>query len=823
MGILSRLIMVLFGLGMGIWVHAQTDSIQRSVADSIQEQKLLVADSNSKEMVRVLLKTRLKQNLKTYHDTKTLSRQKKKLIELRNFAEKLESVLENAPDTHQIARMIKQTEHYYVMALTGIKRDSNTFAVSRNLAASELIMIELLSELDETMLMMDAEINTIDKMQMTFDSLATDTSIYNVPDDTVKFREVVVQLSALSKQLMPFVRKMYTVEYELLKLREQVSGLSDRIKQAIEHINEARSYQEGHVFQREIANLWEDAHLTQNGLNDSVKNPFFRNRIMMLGFLRHNQSLLLFMALLYAGVVALFYFMKHALISQHGDLTVAESNTVFKYPFLSLLYVTLTIGQFFFVYPPFIFQAVIWLVLSGISVFFLFRHTPLFERSNAIRWLLICYPVPVFINLLLIPSDAERYAIAALALVATVLSFVYWKNNRQRLLTNKVVLLMFLLFIICEGGAFFAMCFGRFNLGKTLLTSAYFTVITAIFLIWTQRLVIQLLYFPVNETDGVSHFFEKIKKVQARISGIMNVMVYVGIVIVFFRNFYMYNTFMTWLREIIDAERFIGHYSFTLYSMIVFVVTLVVTFTVNRLLAFVFDNAGAQAEGGTGSKGGLKNWILLVKLGVIITGFFLAFAAAGVPLNKLVIIIGSLGVGIGFGLQNLVNNVISGVVLAFERPFEVSDLVQINSHMGRIKEIGMRSSKIENVDGSEMIVPNGDLLNQQIINWTHSHNNRRIEIVIGLDYGTDIGRAKGLIEAMLLELDEVRKTPAPSVFVSDFKDSDIQIKVLCWVSVDGFLLSRSNVILAIEKLFRENDIVIPFPKLDITIGKEEVK
>jgi small-conductance mechanosensitive channel len=365
------------------------------------------------------------------------------------------------------------------------------------------------------------------------------------------------------------------------------------------------------------------------------------------------------------------------------------------------------------------------------------------------------------------------------------------------------------------------MCFGRFNLGKTLLTSAYFTVITAVFLIWTQRLVIQLLYFPVSETEGMSHFFEKIKKVQERISGIMNVMVYGGIVIVFFRNFYVYNSFMMWLKEIINAERFIGHYSFTLYSMIVFVVTLAVTFTVNRLLAFIFDNAGTPSEGGTASKGGLKNWILLVKLGVIIMGLFLAFAAAGVPLSKLVIIIGSLGVGIGFGLQNLVNNVISGVVLAFERPFEVHDLVEINTHLGRIKEIGMRSSKIENVDGSEMIVPNGDLLNTQIINWTHSHNNRRIEIAIGLDYGSDLGRIKGLLEAMLVELDEVRKTPAPSVLISDFKDSDIAIKVLCWVSVDGFLQSRSNVILAIEKLFRDNDIVIPFPKLDISITKKD--
>src|SRR5688572_8342974 len=122
MHILTRLILVLFGLSMGLGAHAQIDSLEPTLPDSIrlQELKLLVADSNSKQMVRILLKTRLKQNLKTYHDTKILSRQKKKLIELRNFAERLETVLASAPDTHQIARMIKQTEHYYLMALSGI-------------------------------------------------------------------------------------------------------------------------------------------------------------------------------------------------------------------------------------------------------------------------------------------------------------------------------------------------------------------------------------------------------------------------------------------------------------------------------------------------------------------------------------------------------------------------------------------------------------------------------------------------------------------------------------------------------------------------------
>jgi len=163
-------------------------------------------------------------------------------------------------------------------------------------------------------------------------------------------------------------------------------------------------------------------------------------------------------------------------------------------------------------------------------------------------------------------------------------------------------------------------------------------------------------------------------------------------------------------------------------------------------------------------------------------GFFIAVAAAGIPIDKLSIMLGALGVGIGFGLQNIVNNLVSGVIIAFERPIQIGDQIEIGTKSGVVKEIGVRSSKIHSAEGSDIIVPNGDLLSQHLINWTMQDRSKRIEFNISVPYETDIEVARKIIGDKLAKNERVLSLPKPVIIIQDFGEYAISIRTLLWVA-----------------------------------------
>ncbi|MFN3802830.1 mechanosensitive ion channel family protein, partial [Belliella pelovolcani] len=202
-------------------------------------------------------------------------------------------------------------------------------------------------------------------------------------------------------------------------------------------------------------------------------------------------------------------------------------------------------------------------------------------------------------------------------------------------------------------------------------------------------------------------------------------------------------------------------------------------------------------------------------LGVLSLGFLLAIGASGIGFEKIAIVLGALTLGISFGLQTIVNNLVSGVILAFEKPIQVGDNIEVGGRMGTVKDVGIRASKIQGYDGSEIIIPNGDLLSQHLINWTLSDKKRRVELLIGVSYGSDIDLVTDLISRQLA-LDEILKNPEPRVYLQNFADSAIEFRVLFWVeNFDTWVLIRNAVMRGTFKSFKEHGVEIPFPQRDL--------
>jgi len=197
-------------------------------------------------------------------------------------------------------------------------------------------------------------------------------------------------------------------------------------------------------------------------------------------------------------------------------------------------------------------------------------------------------------------------------------------------------------------------------------------------------------------------------------------------------------------------------------------------------------------------------------------GFLLAISALGFDVTKLTIILSALGVGIGFGLQTVVNNFVSGIILLFERPVRVGDYVELGGQWCVIKRIGIRSTTVQTFDMADMVIPNADLVNNQVTNWTLSNRKSRLTIPVGVAYGSDVPLVMETLMACAKANTMVDKTMEPQVLFMGFGESSLDFILRVWVlDADHRLTVTSELHQEIDRRFREAKIEIAFPQRDL--------
>jgi potassium-dependent mechanosensitive channel len=203
---------------------------------------------------------------------------------------------------------------------------------------------------------------------------------------------------------------------------------------------------------------------------------------------------------------------------------------------------------------------------------------------------------------------------------------------------------------------------------------------------------------------------------------------------------------------------------------------------------------------------------------VLLVLFFLAaLTNAGFELNKFTVVTGALGVGVGFGLQNIVNNFVSGLILLFERPIRVGDTIEISGLVGRVRRIGARSSTIHTFQDAEVIVPNSDLVVKEVINWTLTSLRRRVDISVGVAYGTDPERVITLLLELAVAHPAVIDNPKPEAYFLGFGESALNFELRFWTYQENWFQLKSDVAVRLVKVLREGNIEVPFPQRDLHI------
>jgi len=270
-----------------------------------------------------------------------------------------------------------------------------------------------------------------------------------------------------------------------------------------------------------------------------------------------------------------------------------------------------------------------------------------------------------------------------------------------------------------------------------------------------------------------------------------------------------------WLTSILTAEAVIGNLSLSLSDIILFLSILFITYILTTFVKTILEGEilrKMKLPRGIPAAISMITRIFLVTVGIIF-----ALSATGVDMKSFGMLAGALGVGIGFGLQNIVQNFISGLILIFERPIQVGDTVEVNNLMGKVKDIGVRSSNVVTYDGAEVIVPNSNLISNNLINWTLSDSRKRVEIKVGTAYGTNPNLVLELIKKVATEHPNVVQTPSPVALFDGFGDSSLDFRLLFWVSFEEGLNTKSDIATGIYNIFAENDIEIPFPQMDLHV------
>jgi len=273
---------------------------------------------------------------------------------------------------------------------------------------------------------------------------------------------------------------------------------------------------------------------------------------------------------------------------------------------------------------------------------------------------------------------------------------------------------------------------------------------------------------------------------------------------------------LTWSRGegMLRATLGRGPIQISVGDILEFVLTVWVAYLISAFVRFVLQE---DVYPRTRMKRGISYAVSsLLNYVIIALGFVLALGAFGLDLSKVTVLAGAFGVGIGFGLQSVVNNFVSGLILLFERPVHVGDVVEIGGQLsGEVSRIGIRASTVRTWQGAEIIVPNAQFITERVTNWTLSDRTRRIDLRVGVDYGSPPERALEMLEAVGRAHPLVLKSPAPQAFFIEFADSAVTFELRVWCQFDGSGRVQTDLAVAAYAALRQAGMSIPFPQREV--------
>ncbi len=273
---------------------------------------------------------------------------------------------------------------------------------------------------------------------------------------------------------------------------------------------------------------------------------------------------------------------------------------------------------------------------------------------------------------------------------------------------------------------------------------------------------------------------------------------------------------VTGTKEILTAKLGTGTFSTSVSDILAFFATVWVAYLLSHLIRFILEEDVypriSLPTGLSYATSSLLNYIILA------IGFVVAMALLGVNLTQVTVLAGAFGVGIGFGLQSVVNNFVSGLILLFERPIHVGDTIEVGALLGVIRRIGIRASTVHTWQGADIIVPNAQLITENVTNWTLSDRLRRIDLPVGVNYSAEPREVIRILESVALANPNVLHSPPPHGLMMGYGESSINFELRAWTDeFDNWPAVRSELAVALYDAVHAAGMTFPFPQREVRL------
>lgn len=478
------------------------------------------------------------------------------------------------------------------------------------------------------------------------------------------------------------------------------------------------------------------------------------------------------------------------------------------HPLLSLLVVFFAMIPFFDAYAPTLYLTVEYLVSFVIASFVFFNQ---WNRKTWKAWLVvIAMFVLVSVSYVWVePRLLSRYWWVLSQIGVIGASLWFYKCCDEKVSLRKWMRMVVCVTVVLSVLSVLANIFGRFSLAGIIgVASAYLlpqAVVLPIFVSTLLEVIVLQIYFG-RLRKGLKSAFDPTQVVN-KLRWPLIVLAVLLWLMMLASNLNIYHNVAQWLGDVLTSPRSIGSISFRLSSVLLFFAIIWLAHIVQRLISFLFGETGETDEPVVSK--GQHSRLLMLRLLVLCGGYLLAVAASGLPIDKITIVLGALGVGIGMGLQNVVNNFVSGIILIFDGSLQIGDVIEVSGQSGKVKEIGLRASTLNTADGAEVIIPNGTILSQNIVNWTYSNDQRRVMVEISLTGDElDANVISSLINATVEKIPNVIKKKRPVILFTSVQERNCRLTVRFWSTISNTDQVKSDALLQLKEAFLTKGIVM---------------
>ena len=357
--------------------------------------------------------------------------------------------------------------------------------------------------------------------------------------------------------------------------------------------------------------------------------------------------------------------------------------------------------------------------------------------------------------------------------------------------------------------AFLANIFGYVDLGNLVgiifLRSVHMAALLYTAVRILEGLIIIALHVrPLGSLRVVSLHRSTLQRRTGRLLEVLAILFWLNLILNFFG---LLTPLISTIQAALNASIVIGSLNVSLGSILAFLIAIWASFLISRFLRFLLEEDVYHyfflERGIPYAISTMLHYVILL------VGFFVALGALGIDLTKITILAGAFSVGIGFGLQNVINNFVSGLILLFERPIKIGDIIEVSGNIGEVRRIGIRASIIRTADGSEVIVPNGSLISSQVTNWTLSDRGRAVEISVSVAGGADVQRVAELLKNTAASHPDVAKKPAPQVYVVNLTAGAVTFQLRVWTDRnEAWAQLRSDLSVAVNNALTREKIAI---------------